>query len=324
MANPALGFTAALGMGEEGAYGTIADRTKFVEIDSESIKVEERQIRSPSVYAIGHRSNKSVQGAVAVQGDLVFSPQFGGWLKLLKHTLGSVVTVSPDPTNAPTVYKHTFEPADYLPTGLTFEIQKDPTTVPNATFIVSGAKISQLQMQVSADSNLQVTASIIAREITTTGVPTTPVFSTTKMIPGTIGAVTWDGGSLDVMSLNLGISNNLATDRRFLGSRFIKEPFRSDKFLVGGTFATEFQSMSQWTDFRNDLRKQLILDFVGDVIAGGLTYRMKITLPISRVMDFNPNVSNPGIISVEVPFECYRDDSNKEIKIEIWNTDPTV
>lgn len=324
MSNVGLGFTAALGIGEETTYGTPGDRSKFVEINSENIEVEERQIRSPSTFSVGWRTSRIVQGAVGVGGDIVFSPQFEGWLKLLKHTLGQVVTTHPDPTGAPTVYQHVFTPADFLPVALTFEIQKDPTTVPGATFLITGAKITSLAFNVTADTLLQLTATIIARQMQTLLTATPQAFSSAKLIPGTIAAVTWGAVTKDVSDATISFANNLTPDRRFLGSRFIKEPVRADKLMVTGSFTSEFQSLEEFNDFRNDTRKELVLDFVGDPIAGGFSYRLKIRLPITRLSSATPNVSSPGPIMYDISFESYRDDTNKEIEITVVNTESTI
>lgn len=325
MALPGLGFTAALGFGEELTYGIPGDRNKFLEFDSESIEVEERQIRSPSVFSTGWRTTRAIQGAVRVAGDVVFSPQFEGWYKILKHTLGTVVSTSPDPTNAPTVRQHVFTPGNFLPTGLTLEIQKDPTTVAGGTFLITGAKITSLALQVSSETLLQVTASIIARQMQSIGTSTTPVFSTKKLIPGTIGAVTWGAVAKDVSDFNVTMSNNLTADRQFLGSRFLKEPVRNDKFLVNGSFTSEFQSLEEFNDFRDDDRKELILDFVGDQIGStAFSYRFKIRLPISRLVTATPNVSSPGPIMYDITFESYRSDSDVEIEITVVNEEVTI
>lgn len=325
MAVPGLPFKTVLAFGEETAYGTVVARDKVIEINSETVEVEERKLTSESLFSIGTKTTRVVQGHVAIAGDVVFNPQFGGWERLLKHLLGKLVTTdlgAPDVGAASHVFTPTTKITDDAKTSLTLELDKD-----KKVFLVDGAKINSMEFGFSAEELLAITMSIIARQQTQTGAPTAITLPTQKLIPSTIAKLkfgpTGAEVELDVTEATITVSNNLTEDRRFIGSRFLKEPVRGGKLDVSGSFTTEFQSVTQLDDFRADTRRSLIIEAdSGELIVGGgsQNFLLKIECPITQLLSGTPIVDAVEPITIDHSFKALRGSLDEdEIKITLFN-----
>jgi hypothetical protein len=309
-----------LGFGEETVWGTAVARAKYIEINRESIDVEETPIIAQSLYSAGLRSSRRAQGTVALGGSFEFNPQYGGAEKLWRAALHGVpVTSQPDITSNPTVYQHVFTIRDILsPYSLTLEIERDV-----AKYIATGCKIAGMQWSVRANELMVCSVDVIGKDVTT-GSGGTASFSTSPLILGSHAVLTWGGTELSVEQATIKIENGLGGDRRFLGSRYIAEPVREGKIGVSGSFVAEFENQSQYDDFRAATTRELIILCTGPTITGAYTYLFKLQCPVSYLDKYSPSVDSPGRITVDVPFTAMRNDSNNELTLTVRNTESSV
>ena len=93
-----------IGFGEESTYGTPVAASRFLYVNSESVRVSEGKVFSGSLNKVGRNAARQVQGLVSVAGDFSFNPShsYHAWTMLLKHLLGTVSSAQPDVTTAPT------------------------------------------------------------------------------------------------------------------------------------------------------------------------------------------------------------------------------
>lgn len=316
-----LGHASFLGIAEESVWGTPVARTDFIEYNQHSIGVEERKLISPSLYRIGTHKNRIQRGAVAVGGDIVFNPQYEGWLKILKHAMGGLATIAIDPTNAATVHQHTFTIADALPNGLTLELQEDPAT----SFVVEGCKVDQIAFRISTESLMEVTASVVGQDVNAAAASTPTFDTTTPIIKDSDATLTWNAGSVCVKEAEIVLANNLTRDRRCLADRLIKEPVRGGKLAVSGRFVAEFDSTTLYDDFRNGTFRALRLRFTDGIAASPYNFEFDMQLNVSLLMGGAlPPVDDAGPIIAEYAFASFRDDSDSELKIIVINTSATV
>jgi len=213
------------------------------------------------------------------------------------------------------VYKHTFSIDDDLPTGLSLEVDRDIKG-----FLVEGAKINTLSMSAEVNALLKATFGIIGEEMTACDV-TSATLPTAPLISFEDIAVTYDGGSKDVKSIEWTLNNNLKTDRYYLNSRQIKEPERSAKLEVTGTLTIDFDGTTEYDDFRAASSKAIVATATGSTIKGSHTYKMTITFGQVKLTGGVPQIADAGIIPLELPFKAYAADSNdREVTIELINT----
>jgi hypothetical protein len=212
------------------------------------------------------------------------------------------------------VYAHTFSLADELPTGLSVEIDRDSNG-----FLYAGGKINTMALTLEQGGFLMGTFGIVAKDQTTVSV-TSATLPTSGLVNFSQGAIIYGGQSKDVTTFNFTLNNNLKTDRRFIGSRYIKEPKRSDKIDVSGTFTIEFESLTEYNNFRNFTSAILNLVFTGTEIKAGYSYTMTINFPITKLTSGNPIISDEGPIMVELPFKAYAtDSSSREFTLVLQN-----
>ena len=311
-----------VGLGEESTYGTPVTPTRFIYMNSESIKASEGKAFSGSINKVGRNAARQVQGNVDVSGDFGFNPShsYHAWTMLLKHALGTVSTVQPDTTTAPTVYRHTFTPADALPTGLTIEVAKDVLS-----HLFEGCKVTSLRISGSAGALLDCSVGIIGKdvdEIADSG----EVLTEGNLIMCTNTTLDWGVSSnINVTNFDLSIENPLQT-RHFTNSRFTVEPLRNGKRRVAGSFTVELESGGGfWSDFRLATRRQLVVVCTGSTITGSYPFETRFTLPVTELQEGQANANNEGVLTIPCSFESFYDTTNAaEITVRVQNENSTA
>lgn len=308
-----LGFKGGiLGFGVESVFGTPVAPTKFIEINSDGLTVEEERLHSEAIPQIYQDDDEVTQSSVSVSGEVETEMRFQGMELLLKHAMGAVATVQVGTTTA---YDHTFTLTDDLPVGLTFEVDRDISA-----FTVFGGKINTMAMSIENGGFLKSTFGIVGKDMTA-GAITTPTLPTAGLINFSQGVLSYGGATANVPSASFSLNNNLKTDRRFIGSRLIAEPQRSGKIEVTGTFSIEFEDLTKYNDFRAATSRALILTFTGGLIESGYNYTMTITFPVIKLTSGVPMIGDAGIISLELPFKAYATSGSvREFNIILRNT----
>lgn len=310
-----IGLSSFLGLGEEGTYGTAVARDLFLYHNGESIKPSENRPESPALYRVSRHAARRVLGNVSLAGDFSFNPghNYKAWTRILKHTLGAVSTSQPDVTTAPTAYRHTFTPADTLPTGLSIEIGKDVLA-----HLHSGCKITGLRMSGAAGELMDVSASVIGRETTSIS-PSGPSLTEGTLIVLTNTVISWNGVNQSVTDFNVSIDNGLV-QRFFTNSRYSSEPLRNAKRRVSGSFTIELENATLYSDFRNATKRELIITCTGDTIAGAYAYETKITLPVSELTDAFAQADKEGPLMIPCSFESFINSGNSsEVTVRVTN-----
>lgn len=89
-----LGFKGGvLGIGEEVVYGTAVTRTKFLELNSDGLDVDEERLESGALPNIFSDDDEVARAAVNPNGSIDFEMRYEGQELLLKHAMGRVDTV---------------------------------------------------------------------------------------------------------------------------------------------------------------------------------------------------------------------------------------
>ena len=327
MANVGQGFLSHLGFGEEINYGTAVARPYFVEINSESISKESEIIETNAITRRGIINLRVAPGAKRISGDIEFDAQYGGWLKLAKHSFGQIDTSSPDPTNAPTARRHRFTIADSLPTGLTMELYRDNSsfvTEPNKAFVYAGCKINTMEFSCGVDEILKVGVGIMGQD-ESRATKTATNFATDPLAVYHQGKLTWNTTELEVEQFSIQINNNLEA-RPKLNSRVTREPRPSDQIEVTGTFMTEFVSWAEYDDFLNASERVMVVTFTGPLIAGSTYKQIILTANVAIMRNNGARVvlDSPGRLKIEHEFKCYRSASANELVLDVINTETGI
>ena len=90
---PGLGFQGAIvGYGAETVYGTPVAVTKFNELNSDGLVVNEERIHSAAIPAIFNDDDEVSQGQINCAGDLAIEMRYQGMETLIKHAMGAVAS----------------------------------------------------------------------------------------------------------------------------------------------------------------------------------------------------------------------------------------
>ena len=259
MTQPKVGVGSFIGFVEQIAYGTrILPATKLLPLlaGGDSIEREDARIETGGVDSIGFDSTRRGLGRLNVTGSLEVEVLYEGLELLFKHLFGQVITSQPDPTNAPNVYNHTFTIADTLPIGLTIEINRGGTS-----FFITGANIQSAEINQDLDAFMTLNMDIIGQDYDT-GTASTAVIPSKNGFKSPDCTLKWNANSQQVSNWSVTINNNLDDGRIFIGSRNRKQPVRSSRLEVTGSFETEFVDETLFTDFKNQSQRELLIQAI--------------------------------------------------------------
>jgi len=319
------GLNLRFGFGEETTWGTPVARTKFLNVDSESMTSAQEIVVSGALDTAGVKTARVAVGNETYSGDVVFEAGYKDWEVLAKHAMGSVATVQTDAG----AFTHTVTIADALPTGLTLEIYRDTADFAgvdaSTAFLFEGTKITQIAYNAVLQSFLRVTCSFVAEDENRGAKTAAPTLSTADLAVFTQGAVTWDGGSLAVEEFTLTHANSLEGDKRRLGSALIKEPTRSGKIEVTGSFTADFDSFGMYDDMKAAQRREIVLTFTGSNVPNSSTaQKLAFTIRNIRITDWAAPTDDPGEYTQAVSFRAFRDETNNEYTLVFVNANTSV
>jgi len=316
MPDAGLGNKSYAGLNFETAWGTKnTDLTQFegvatglkpwIDINSETLTVEERPLRSASLTGIGPLYNKIAPGPRGITGDIVWTPNYDSETiqRLFRAAMGFYLNVGNNEIQ--------YRPDDKLP-AVTAEVHLDKTAVR-----FYGGSVSQLRGTVSPDSFFDITASFIFKdfdEIAYVDWKTVSFDGTNRdtLIRSdhlSIARFTPEGGSnIDIASVRdfeFFYDNRLNPDRRVLGSRLIKEPDRTDRLATGGRAVLEFDDATLFYQFYTQTVGQMIFKFDSGegTASSGTNFSIIFDWPRARIATGTPTVNAFGIITLEVEWE---------------------
>jgi len=291
MSQPGLGDVAFLGIGEETTWGDAVSRTKFVRLISESLKLN-AGFNFPDVGTHGHAQRAAVKLPVYVDGDVEVEMNFYGFGLLLKHLLGGTA-ISTD--------TKTFTPETALPVGLSLEIDRD-----KGAFVYKGCKINSASFSQARGELLKATVSVIGKgEDTSTA--TADTFPTDRPILDDYFAMELNDTAVLIQEWTMDIANSLSGgDRSDLGVLTIKEPVRTAKQVISGTFTAEFDDetvLDKWRA-RDDVKLELLYTGGKFDTDTAKTFSLNFVMPTVKITAGAAPVSGIGPIIQSFAFQA--------------------
>ena len=317
------GLSAQLMTAEESTYGTIVTPDRGYELRSESLVLDIERIECQTVRPDQRmtRTDRWYSGKRAVHGDLVLELGTRGFGRWWKHALGNVVTTQPDSVGNPTVYDHTFTPAD-LPTGLTVQLGRTDITGTVQPFTYPGCKVIGWKLDCAVDQIALFTPSLVGRDETTATALTTATYPAGLNVMSWAQATLTIGGSPQIVTaVNVTANNNLVADRYFLGSPLRGAPLEGPLRSYSGTLAAEFESLTAYNRFTAGTEATLVLLFQGATISGIYKYQTTLTANV-RFDGQTPNITGPGVLQQPLPFKV-TDTGSASISVVYRTTDTT-
>lgn len=356
------GLAAQLVAKDEGTYGVAADLSSGIdcfEFQNETLELKKTAVDS-NALAAGHvykrtkrrvLTNYDVNGAVNM--DLP-TRNLGFFLRYMigdfTHAVTEISTTG--------VYKTIFQAVDNQ-VSHSFTLQKgvpatDATVEP---FTYVGCKIASWEISCSVGAIAALVLNIDARnELAGSGnsdplnvsVPTLATWApvttglgmsvfhfreatlytggTPAINTGVVSLTSPDTAS-NVKDVTIQHAFNLDTNRVFLGSSgFKSEPIESDYRAITGSFTAEFLSSEALYDaYAADTTTSLELTFVGPIggTSGANTEKLDILIPNIKLEGESPKVGGPAVVTQQINFTGYDDETTTPIQITYQSEDST-
>ena len=315
-----LGDVAYFGVGEESSWGGEVARTAFFKIISETLKLN-GGFNYPVVGTFGHAQRQAIKLPTFVDGDVELEVNYNGIGWLLKHLLGAVSTSQIASSLA---YTHTFTPTTALPIGLSGEVDRDLLSV---NYL--GLKVNSLSLGQAVGELVAATFGFIGKsELKDTA--TAETFPTDLCVLPDHFSLELDDTAALITDWSLNINNGLSGgDRSDLGTLTLKEPVRTAKQVISGSFTAEFDDTTQYTKFsaRNSVKLELLYDAdtANYTIDSDQVNALHIIMPTVMFQAGQYPVSGIGPIIQEYEFQAIYDVANDThaISIELTNGDTT-
>lgn len=204
-------LNASVGLAEETTFGTYRAPTVHLPFESESLSHRPQRIESESIRA-GRKfmhTDDSSPGRKDIGGDLALSARASDMGLLFKHALG----VAGSASGGAGRYIHTYTPGDLYNLGLTAQVGRPDSTGAIRPFSYTGCKVNQLRIAASEGDAVQVTASLLARDVTTAETLVTPAYTASNAKWTFIhGALTVGGVAQKFKSVEVRYDNRLEAD----------------------------------------------------------------------------------------------------------------
>ncbi len=339
------GLSGQVGFVAESVWGTPVTVTKFPEFLSESLNWEPTWLDSAGLKAgqAYKRVTRVVQSRKAVSGGLEIEVPDKGFGLLLKHALGSTITV-PTIIGATTAYKQIHTPGTKVGLGLTIQVGRPQTNGTVQAFTYEGCKVGGWEFSVSdgeiakwsfdLDGQDMSTATALAAASYTAG---TGVFSfadaslfklggTASTAAGETTIASGVSVATIVRGFNLRNETGMANERFGLGNAGLKnEQIENAIPTITGSLEGEFTDRTEIYDaMKSNTTKALQLDLAHGDAGGGNPFLLSFILPAVKFKSANVNVGGPDIVPQAIDFEAYDDAVNPPLQVKLVSTDSVL
>lgn len=317
----AFGVGACIGFATEETYGTPVSPTNWTEIESESIAATRGAVLRPTLRT---RSTRYYQKKkYDTSGSFTAPVSYRGNVALLfKHALGAAATSE---VNGDGAYTHTFTLGDPILTGLTVEVQRDPTAATKA-FQFPGCQVSKLTLKQEAESPLMAEFEVVGNGTRTQISANTVSYPTVTSVDWDDFALTMQGTSVPCRTFEVTLTQPLADDRYNLGGVTRVGLGPSGPREVTGTVELEFDGLTQVGYFENLTETNLLATWTGPTIAGSSTYKMTVQVPRAVFDTDGMETADQGPYILKMPFKGVYDITNTvgEMKMTMVNMTSSV
>ena len=317
-----------LGIGKESTYRTAVSATEYINIISESIAPDWDRVK---LEEAGYRfATDKLPGGFKVTGDISLYVDAQTITKFLEGLLGNVSTTNDGEITA---YKHTFTPANSLPS---YTLEIFPEYPADYSRQIAGTGILSMRLEAEAGSPLTATIGVLgAKEELITPSSPTPSFANTSPLPFNNSSVEIEDSAVaTVEAFRLDVSNGIPDDAFVLNDMFLPA-LRLEGGEIMGEMDIAFTSWDYYKLFYGSssatepsetpdtVKIELIATggSTGSGTAGYENYKLAITLPKCRLDTSNANFDRRSRIVQRLGFEALHDTSSGyAIQIEVVNT----
>lgn len=333
------GLDGQIGFAGESTWGTPVTVTRFLELNSESLKFEPTWLE-PTGLRVGtkfKRVNRVRQARKSVSGDVELEVATLGMGLLVRHMLGS--TTASTTLISGSAYKQIHVPGDYRGLGLTVQVGRpEPSSGTVRPFTYAGCKVNSWEfnlednsiptLKLSVDGRSEATATALATASYLAGASVFDFSQATLKLGGTASTTSGEtsissGTAVATVVRTFSVKGDapMAAERFGLGNAGLKsEQLENDTPTITGSLGAEFNKAELYDLYTNNTTTALQMDLTGAAI-GGNNYLFSIILPTVKLKTAAPSLSGPDIVQMSTDFEAYSDETNPVIQVKIVSTE---
>lgn len=322
------GLGTTYGMKAESVYGTAVTPDKFTYYNSEGLKLEQGEIKSPFLGAVTLATSQVSTYTSGASGPIEFPFFNKGMGPLLKQAFGTVADAQVGGTAE---YTHTYtidKTAGKAGLSATLQVLK-PNTEGSLVnpFTVEGAKCVGFEIMMSEKGLLVLKTDWICETGTFgTSLASASYATNLSMFNWASTSITLNGTAFYAKSFSVKCGWSVDDDRRGLSQTLRKEPIlnASPGIPVTGSMAGEFVDLTAYNMFVAGSFQPIILTCTGATIpTTSNPYKVVVTIQNARLTGDTPVVGGPGILEMPVTFEGADDGTNSILKC-VTNNDETT
>jgi len=288
------GYNAWIGFASSLTLGTLAVRTKFLDILTESLTYQPTRTRTARLGSPSQSINTEL-GRVS-GGSFEIEGNYEGMDTLFRYGFGAVASAL-DTTNA---YNHTFTLSKLVPTsaangvGLSIEVNRDVTA-----FLYEACKVNQIEVTQDVNAYTRIRFDVLGRN-ETRDTASSPTFPSELPMHQSQFTFTVDAAATTVNNFTWTLNNNLAHFPQ-LGSLDSKEIARNGKREVTFSFEIDFEDQTQLNNFMNLSDVALVALWTGPAISGGSSSnRFRISMPKCNFEGSTPTATAAGKLRMQI------------------------
>ncbi|MCT9932451.1 phage tail tube protein [Planotetraspora sp. A-T 1434] len=336
------GLDAQLGFAAESTVGTGVTVTKFVEFDKEGLQFDAGFLE-PTGLRVGRkfkRASRVVQSRKSVSGDIELQVASRGMGLLWKHALGSTATPT---VISGTAFRQVHTPVGMQGLGLTIQVGRpEPASGTVRPFTFRGCKISDWEFSLSDGEVAKLKLSVdgwdetLATALATSSYTSANLYSFSQAVLKLGGTASTTTGLMSVASgvqvatvikdFSVKYSTPMATERYGVGNAGVKsEQLENDFPGITGKFGAEFSKVELYDVFKANTTLAMEFVMTGAAIgASGSNDTLSIICPAIKIKSATPTVDGPDIVSMDVEWEAYDDETNAPIQVMVISADSTL
>ncbi len=309
-------------------YGNYVAPTRFLEFDSEGLNLVQQYQASKSLRSgnVVQRADRQFTDRKGIAGDVSFDVVSKGFGLIFKHMMGTPVITTP--SGGTLTRDHTYTIGDLWNKSLTVQVGRPDTGGTVQPFSYTGCKVTDWELSNAIDGFLSLKVTLDGKDETTAQTLGAASYAASaELLNFTGGQIQIAGGNVDVNKFTLKGKTGLETGRYFLRSSSLKkEPIRINMVDITGEVDLEFNSLTDYNRFVNATATnavQMIATWTGSLIEGALNYQMKATLPAVRFDGDTPNITDGGLVKLQMKFTALYDGTNEPVTLVYRTTDTT-
>lgn len=335
----ASGLGTQFGLTKEVAYGTQLAATKFFEIDSAALALDQNYqdgvgLKANRMFMPAGRMRATTRQAPGAVPMDVPTKGFGSILDLMHDLVPTVVQQAATPAWLQTHLIGTSMPTK----SATLQVNKPTAQGADVATTYPGGILLGASFTMSADGLLKVTLNWDTQDERT--LTTTPAGLALAAAAYPAGVTSWmgvgNGAGPTVVTLNaapVAICRSLTidwvqpykTDRWFIGSGGLKkQPIPNGLQALTGTMELEWFDTTAYALFRSGAKVALSFDFVNDLISGAFNEQIKFALDNVQIRGGSPAIEGPDVLNVTVPYVAGDDGVDPPLTVTYMSTDTAI